>query len=119
MNDAQKNLRRRTRDFALAVVRLFAQLPRTTEAQVIGRQFIRSGTSPGAHYREACRARSTAEFISKMEVGIQELDETDYWLELLIEGGITPTAMIEPVKAECDELIAIFVSSVKRAKQEI
>jgi four helix bundle protein len=84
----QVDLRDRTKRFALRVIRLFGALPKTVEAQVIGRQVLKSGTSVGAHYREAHRARSTAEFISKLEGGLQELDETAYWLELLAESGI-------------------------------
>ncbi len=76
------NLRDRTKAFAVRVVRLYSSLPKTTEAQVIGTQFLRSATSVGAHYREAQRSRSTAEFISKVEVALQELEETDYWIEL-------------------------------------
>jgi four helix bundle protein len=78
MTDENKpvDLRTRTKQFALRIVRLFAALPKSTEAQVIGKQLLRSGTSVGAHYREANRARSEAEFISKLEAGLQELDES-------------------------------------------
>lgn len=89
MNDEVKNnidLPVRTKLFALRVIRLYAALPKTTESQVIGKQILRSGTSVGAHYREAKRARSTAEFVSKIECALQELEETIYWLELLAEG---------------------------------
>lgn len=82
------DLRVRTKAFALRIIRVFGALPRTIEAQVIGKQVLRSGTSVGAHYREACRARSDAEFVSKIEGGLQELEETCYWLELLVESGI-------------------------------
>jgi len=99
MNDEVKNndigrrdLRKRTKLFALRIIKLYASLPKSTEAQVIGKQVLRSGTSVGAHYREAKRARSTAEFISKIEGALQELDETIYWLELLTESGIVPQA---------------------------
>src|SRR5689334_14327084 len=84
----QRDLRIRTKKFALRIIRLYASLPKTTEAQVIGKQVLRSGTSPGAHYCEAMRARSVAEFISKIEGALQELEETIYWLELLIEAEI-------------------------------
>ncbi|MFN3649822.1 MAG: four helix bundle protein [Armatimonadota bacterium] len=79
----RQDLRARTQQFALAVVRFYGQLPRTAEAQVLGRQLLRAGTSPGAQYREAFRAKSTADLISKMEGALQELEETHYWLELL------------------------------------
>ena len=94
MKDEHKaaDLRSRTKQFSLRIVRLFAALPRTTEAQVIGKQLLRSGTSVGAHYREATRARSNAEFISKLEGGLQELEESAYWMELLSESGILAPA---------------------------
>jgi four helix bundle protein len=78
-----RDLRARTKAFALRIIRLYSSLPKITEAQVLGKQLLRSGTSVGAHYREATRARSPAEFISKIEVGLQELEETVYWLESL------------------------------------
>jgi len=78
---------------------------------------LRSGTSVGAHYREASRARSTKEFISKIEDGIQELDETLYWLELLVEGEIVPASRLDELMQEANELVAILVASVKTAKK--
>ncbi|MBS1787738.1 MAG: four helix bundle protein [Acidobacteria bacterium] len=120
MNDeSDKDLRVRTKSFALRVVKVFSSLPKTTEAQVMGKQVLRSGTSVGAHYREACRARSTLEFISKIEGGLQELEETIYWLELLVEAGIVNKERMNPLLQEADELIAILVSSVKRAKTRL
>src|SRR5436309_16087929 len=86
----ERDLQVRTKFFALRIVRLYCSLPKTTEAQVLGRQLLRSGTSVEAHYREAMRARSVAEFISKVEGGLQELEETSYWLELLVEREIIP-----------------------------
>ena len=77
---------------------------------------LRSGTSVGAHYREAARSKSTADFISKQEGGLQELDETAYWIELLVAAGIVPTAKVTDLLQETNELIAIFVASVKTAK---
>ncbi len=84
------DLKTRTKRFALRIIRLFAALPKSVEAQVLGKQLLRSGTSVGAHYREGHRARSNAEFISKLEAGLQELEETSYWLELLSGSGIMP-----------------------------
>jgi four helix bundle protein len=78
---SNKQLGIRTKAFAIQIIRLYVRLPKTTLAQVLGKQFLRSGTSVGAHYREATRARSTAEFVSKIECGMQELEETSYWLE--------------------------------------
>ena len=90
MSEKRKDLAERTREFALRVIRLYSALPKSTEAQVIGKQVLRSGTSVGAHFREVTRARSTAEFASKIGGGLQELEETVYWFELLIHSGIVP-----------------------------
>lgn len=111
-----EELKARTKAFALSVVRLYAGLPKHTVVQVLGKQLLRSGTSVGAHYREACRARSVAEFISKIEGGLQELDETTYWLELLLESGNAHHAAAQPVLTEAKELTAIFVRSARTAK---
>jgi four helix bundle protein len=110
-------LRQRTTKFALRILRLYSALPKSTEAQIIGKQLLRSGTSVGAHYREAFRARSNAEFISKVEVALQELDETDYWLELLIEGKFIEERKLQALRTEVNELMAILVSAVKSAKR--
>jgi four helix bundle protein len=110
------DLRARTKKFALRIIRLYQSLPKSGEAQVIGKQVLRSGTSVGAQYREACRAKSPADFINKMEGSLQELDETAYWLELLLEGGIFPAEKLSDLQTETNELIAIFVSSVKTTK---
>jgi four helix bundle protein len=92
--------------------------PRGRATYVLSDQALRSGTSVGAHYREGRRARSTAEFISKIESALQELDETAYWLELLIESGIVKAKLLEGLLQETDELIRIFVKSVRTAKGE-
>ena len=84
------------------------ELRRSTEAQVLGKQLLRSGTSVWANYREAYRGRSKAEFISKCGDSLRELEETAYWLELLVEGGIMPGQRVAEIRQECDELIAIF-----------
>jgi four helix bundle protein len=98
-------------------VRLYAVLPKSPVAQVIGRQMLRSGTSPGAQYREAQRAKSTADFISKIEGALQELEETGYWLELLVESETIDRRALEGLDVETDELTAILVAVVLRAKQ--
>ena len=85
-----QDLKPRTTDFALRIIRLYASLPKTTEAQILGKQVLRSGTSVGAHYREGHRAKSDADVINKFEGALQELDETEYWLDLLIKAGIVP-----------------------------
>ena len=112
-----EDLRTRTKRFALRVIRLYGSLPKTTEAQVMGKQLLRSGTSVGAHYNEAVRSRSDAEFISKLEGGLQELEESVYWMELLVESGIIKTERLEELMKEADELTAILVTSVKTVKQ--
>jgi four helix bundle protein len=111
------DLRNRTKDFALRVIKLYQNLPKSGEAQVIGKQILRSGTSVGAQYREACRAKSPADFISKMEGSLQELDETAYWQELLVEGGVVPAERLADLQKETNELIAIFIVSIKTAKK--
>src|SRR5258705_7665618 len=110
------DLRLRTRSFALRIVQLYTSLPKTAEAQILGKQLLRSGTSVGAHYHEATRSRSNAEFISKIDAGMQELEETVYWLNLLIDSGIVKKAQVSELCDEADELMAIFVASVKTVK---
>jgi four helix bundle protein len=109
------DLKIRTRDFALRSIRLYASLPRSVEAQVIGRQFLRSGTSVGANYREALRARSHSEYAAKLNISLMELEETLYWLELLEESVLKNTE-IANLKSEVGELCAILVTLIKRAK---
>jgi len=113
---APPELRLRTRDFSVRILRLGDSLPHTRSSDVIAHQIIRSGTSVGAHYREAARARSNAEVISKLETALQELDETDYWLELLVESKLVSSKKLEPLRKETNELIAILVTCVKRVK---
>jgi four helix bundle protein len=110
------DLKVRTKQFALRVIRVYTALPKTTVAEVIGKQALRSATSVGAHYREANRARSTAEFISKLEIALQELDETAYWLELLVEADIFAAARLAELMRELNELAAILTTCVKNAK---
>ena len=111
-----KDLGTRTREFAVRVIRLYSALPKTTEAQTIGKQLLRSGTSVGAHYREATRARSNAEFISKIEGGLQELEETRYWFELLRDSQILSWDQLAELDREADELTAILVTFAKKRK---
>ncbi|MEM7761614.1 MAG: four helix bundle protein [Cyanobacteria bacterium P01_A01_bin.40] len=113
-----QDLRKRTKNFALRIIRLYGSLPSSsTVAQVIGKQVLRSGTSVGAHYREAYRSRSDAEFISKIEVALQELEETVYWFELLIESNLVSENKLKNLLQEASELTAIFITSVKKVKQ--
>ncbi|HYH07319.1 MAG TPA: four helix bundle protein [Thermoanaerobaculia bacterium] len=110
-------LRERTKAFALGIIRFCGTLPLSEEARVIRRQLLRSGTSPGAHCREAYRARSNAEMISKLETALQELDESVYWMELLIESDIVPPHRLHGLMQEADELIAMTVTSVRTIKR--
>ena len=116
--DGTVDLRTRTKEFALRVIRLCASLPRTTEAQVLGKQVLRSGTSIGANYREACRARSDAEFIAKLGDCLKELEETAYWLELLVESGIVVAHKLAALQDEARQLNAICTSIIKRMKSK-
>ncbi len=113
-----QDLKLRTTDFALRIIRLYTCLPKTTEAQVIGRQVLRSGTSVGAHYREGHRAKSDADVINKFEGALQELDETDYWLDLLCKSKIATEKRLRPLIQETNELIAIFVTIVTNLKRK-
>ena len=114
----QSNLKNRTKVFALRIIKLYSALPRRRDAQVLGNQIIKSGTSVGAHYREACRAKSDADFISKVEGALQELDETADWLELIGEGEILPISRLQPLHDEAEELLAILVTIVTKVKRK-
>jgi four helix bundle protein len=114
--DEGKDLRDRTKEFAIRVVRMYSALPKSTEAQVLGKQVLRSGTSVGANYREACRARSKAEFVAKVGDCLKELDESCYWFELLEETNVVTPASLESLKKECNELLAIFTAIAKKCK---
>jgi four helix bundle protein len=112
---APVDLKVRTRDFALRVIRLYSSLAKSTEAQVIGKQFLRSGTSVGANYREGLRARSRPEYATKLNISLMELEETLYWLELM-EASILRSAEVTSLMTEVGELCAIFVTLIKLAK---
>ncbi len=113
------DLKLRTKDFALRIIRMYSKLPRTnTVAQVLGKQVLRSATSVGANYREASRGRSKAEFISKIGDCLKEIEETEYWLELLVDSGCVPAAMMADLLDETRQLIAIFTTIDKRTKAD-
>jgi len=118
-NDAPQDLRTRTSDFALRIIRLYVSLPKTTESQVIGKQVLRSGTSVGAHYREGHRAKSDADIVNKFESALQELDETDYWLDLLVKAEIASAQKLELLIKETNEWIAIFTTIVTKIKKRM
>ncbi|BBO32388.1 four helix bundle protein [Lacipirellula parvula] len=111
-----QELSNRTKQFALRVMRLFSALPHSDLGRVLGKQLLRSGTSVGANYREACRARSDAELISKLGIVEQELDESIYWMELLVDGEIVTAARLGELMTEADELMKIVVTSIKTIK---
>ena len=144
MQNAEKDLRDRTKQFALRIIEMFSGIPKSAQAQVLGKQVLRSGISVGANYREAYRERSKAEFIAKCGDSLRELEEwsvpgvrdidgqiragsgradgraanqTAYWLELLVDGKIVPPEKLSALRQECDELIAIFVTILKRSKE--
>jgi four helix bundle protein len=118
MKDEEKpeDLKPRTKWYALRVIHMFTALPRTEVARVLGRQVLRSGTSVGANYREAYRARSTSEFISKLGDCLKELEETGYWLELLVDSGSVSSRKMAALLQETNELLAIFTTISKKTK---
>src|SRR5512140_3226861 len=116
---ADQDLRERTTEYALRIVRLYTSLPKSTEAQVLGKQVLRSGTSVGAQFREGQRSKSAADFINKLQDSLQELDESAYWLELLVKAGIVTAAKLASLRKETDELTAIFVTIITKVKQRI
>jgi four helix bundle protein len=115
----KEDLRKRTKEFALKIIRLCLTLPKHPQVQIISNQLLRSGTSVGANYREGFRARSDQEFVSKLGICVQELEETGYWLELLEESGMCPKEKLAEIKDETEQLTAIFVSSIKTMKSKI
>jgi four helix bundle protein len=115
----KEELKQRTKKFALRVIWLIQALPRSKTGDVIGQQLLRSATSVGANYRAACRAKSTADFISKMGTVEEEADESLYWMELLVEAGLVKAEQLKPLMQEADELVAITVSSINTTKRRI
>ena len=110
-------LKQRTKQYALRVIKLVRALPNNQEGWVLGKQLIRSGTSVGANYRAACRARSTAEFVAKLGIVIEEADESAFWLELIIESELMKRELVENLLKETDEITAIMVSSSNTVKK--
>lgn len=115
---SRRSLADRTKEFAVRVVRLYAALAKKgSEAQIIGRQLLRSGTSVGAQYREASRARSRAEFISKVEASLQESEETQYWFELMLEAGLVSAKQLGALLDEARQLHAMLTAPVRTSKR--
>ncbi|HLJ29520.1 MAG TPA: four helix bundle protein [Candidatus Angelobacter sp.] len=111
-----EELRERTKQFAIRVIRLFRALPNVTDAQIMGKQLLRCGTSVGANYRAVCRARSKAEFIARLGVVAEEADESVFWLELIDETRVLKPKVLEEILREARELAAIFSASLKTAR---
>lgn len=120
-NTLQKaaELKDRTKRFAIRIVKLFRSLPHTPDAQTLGRQVLRSGTSVAANYRAVCRARSKAEFIAKMGIVLEEADETVFWLELLSETDVLRPARTDDLLKEANELVAVFGASLRTSKRGV
>ena len=111
-------MKKRTKQFALGIIRCTEALPRSQTATVIGRQLLRSGTSVGANYRSACRAKSNADFIAKMGIVEEEADESAYWMELLVEANLVEATYLADLLNEANQLTAITVASIKTARQK-
>jgi len=109
----EKTFKARTKKLALAIIRQIEGLPKSVAADIIGKQLVRSGTSIGANYRAACRAKSTADMINKLKIVEEESDETEYWLELLVEAGLVPENQIASIYKETDEILAMTIASIK------
>jgi len=114
-----EELKKRTKKYAIEIIKLVQSLPKDRVADVIGKQLLRSGTSVGANYRSACRARSKADFISKMKIVEEEADESSYWLELIEEAKIYENEVIKPVMKETTELLSIAVASIQTARKHL
>jgi four helix bundle protein len=115
----ERELKNRTKQFALRVMQLVDALPNTISGRAIANQLVRAGTSVGANYRSACRGRSKAEFAAKLGTVVEESDECCFWLELIMDGDLLPRNRIEPLHQEANELTAIFVASIRTAKSAI
>jgi len=114
----QEEMKARTKQFALRVIKLVQSLPPNLVAEVIGKQLLRSGTSVGANYRASCRAKSTADFINKLSIVEEEADESVYWMELLIEGEIIKENLLKNLMDEGNQILSIVVSSIKTSKEK-
>ena len=110
-------MKQRTKQFALRVLKMVQSLPKSEEGRILGRQLLRAGTSVGANYRAVCRSRSRREFVSKMSVVVEETDETVFWFELLLEGGLVNPSRTKSILTEGNELLAIFAASLRTARK--
>ena len=112
----QQEMKRRTKEFALRIMKLVGALPQSIEGRAVGNQLVRAGTSVGANYRAACRGRSRAEFIAKLGLVEEEADESAFWLEIIIEGNLLKKHQAESLLEEANELVAIIAASRKSAQ---
>ena len=117
MNTQHDVFKKRAYQFALRIIELFRELPKTEDARIVGRQLLKSGTSVAANYRAAGRARSRAEFISKMGVVVEEADESAFWIDLLVDSGIVSNVALRGIDKEANELLAVFAASYYTAKR--
>ena len=115
----EQELKQRTKQFGLGMIKLVESLPGTQTGRTIGNQLLRSGMSVGANYRAACRGRSKADFISKAGISLEEADECLYWMEMLEEAGIVPAGRMKELRKEADELVAILTASIKTARAHL
>ena len=114
----QEELKQRTKQFALRVIRLVDSLPRSPVGKILGNQLLRCGTSIGANYRAACRGRSTADFVAKLGIVIEESDESLYWMELILDSKLVKVNRMDRIMQEADELTAIFTAAVVTTKKK-
>ena len=112
----KEELKARTKNFALRIIKLVEALPKTKTGEVIGRQLLRAGTSVAANYRAACRAKSVLDFVAKLGIVEEEGDECMFWLEIIVESGLMRKDLVEPLLKEANEIVAIIVSSKKTIK---
>jgi len=112
----REEMKERTKQYALRVIKAVQSLPNDRVANVLGSQFLRAGTSVGANYRAACRAKSTADFINKLKIVEEEGDESLSWMELMVESGITTPQKLGALMREGDEIVSIIVSAIKTTR---
>ncbi|MGE5264087.1 MAG: four helix bundle protein [Acidobacteriota bacterium] len=114
-----EELKKRTKQFALRSIQLCNNLPTNRSGHIVANQLIRCSTSVGSNYRSACRARPSADFVSKMGITLEEADESVYWMEIIVESGMQSAKQVAPLLQEGNELVAIFVSSLNTAQKKM
>jgi four helix bundle protein len=114
-----EELKKRTKQFGLRCIKVAESLPNTRTGDVLSKQLVRSATSVGANYRSACRAQSKPTFISKIAIAIEEVDEAQFWLEMIVEAGLMPQKKLADLMKESDEIVAILTASSKTAKANL